>query len=44
MYCKTVGEALIINVGDKELYSWDLEELQKKCAIRCCNSEGHLLV
>lgn len=27
--CETVGEALIINVGDKELEDWDLEELQK---------------
>lgn len=27
--CETVGEALIINVGDKELEDLDLEELQK---------------
>lgn len=29
MYCKTVGEALIISLGDIELHDWDLEELQK---------------
>ena len=27
--CKTVGEALIISLGDIELHDWDLEELQK---------------
>lgn len=27
--CETLGEALVINVGDEELDDYDLEELQK---------------
>ncbi len=35
MGCKTVGEALIISVGDKG-QDWDLRGAER-CAIRCCN-------
>lgn len=31
--CETVGEALVINVGDEELDDCDLEKLQKEAPL-----------